>query len=542
MSTLNQFSTRAARVPQSKPVDSRQVPNSAGGYTFTLAPLDVLRRFLILGTDSGSYYASAGDLTTKNGEVIVALANGDEDTAHAALHLVTQVSTQGLAPKNDQALFALAILAASKHAAVRSEALAALPLVARTGTHLFQFVGFLKQHRGWGRGARNAIANWYVGNSAHAVAQQVLKYRNRAGYTHRDVVRLAHPKPTTPEHQALLSYIVSGNVAESAPDIVSVFERLQDPKTTKGQALTLIRENSVTWEMLPEHLSGDRDAWATLVQKGMPITALIRNLPRLTRYGVFESQALVAAVVQRITDEDVLRAGRVHPMTVLLAQTTYGSGFSVRGSSSWSPVRRIVDALDDAFYKAFRNVEPTGKRTLLALDVSGSMVSTIANTHLSARTASAAMAMITAKAEENWEVVGFTSGNLSSHGWNRRAALTPLDISPRRRLDDNVRAISGLPFGGTDCSLPMTWAAKESKEFDTFVVYTDNETWAGAVHPHIALQQYRQQSGIDARLAVVGMTATESTIADPTDKGMLDFVGFDASAPSLISAFSKGEI
>ena len=36
------------------------------------------------------------------------------------------------------------------------------------------------------------------------------------------------------------------------------------------------------------------------------------------------------------------------------------------------------------------------------------------------------------------------------------------------------------------------------------------------------------------------MTATEFSIADPTDPGMLDVVGFDAAVPSLISEFARG--
>lgn len=77
---------------------------------------------------------------------------------------------------------------------------------------------------------------------------------------------------------------------------------------------------------------------------------------------------------------------------------------------------------------------------------------------------------------------------------------------------------------------------------DTFVVYTDNETWAGGVYPTVALDQYRQKTGIGARLIVVGMTATEFTIADPTRADMLDVVGFDAAAPWVMTAFARGEV
>ncbi|WP_202863549.1 hypothetical protein [Ornithinimicrobium avium] len=100
--------------------------------------------------------------------------------------------------------------------------------------------------------------------------------------------------------------------------------------------------------------------------------------------------------------------------------------------------------------------------------------------------------------------------------------------------------MSDLAFGGTDCALPVTHAIEQGLEVDTFVVYTDNETWAGSSHPHQALRTYRERSGIPAKMIVVGMTATGCSIADPSDPGMLDVAGFDSAVPQLISDFSRG--
>jgi 60 kDa SS-A/Ro ribonucleoprotein len=105
-----------------------------------------------------------------------------------------------------------------------------------------------------------------------------------------------------------------------------------------------------------------------------------------------------------------------------------------------------------------------------------------------------------------------------------------------------LNRISGLPFSGTDCALPMLWATANKVKVDTFVVYTDNETWAGGVHPHQTLRGYRDWSGIDARLVVVGLTATDFTIADPADPGMLDIAGFGSALPALLNDFSARAI
>ena len=211
----------------------------------------------------------------------------------------------------------------------------------------------------------------------------------------------------------------------------------------------------------------------------------------------------------------------------------------------------VVSVLKKAFYTAFGNVEPAGTRVLLALDVSGSMTwgSVAGVPGLAPRDASAALALVTATTEERYEIVGFFAAR---GGFRKRGGapvhrgyvdgLTPLSLSPRQRLDDVVKTVSDLPFGGTDCALPMLYATANRREVDTFVIYTDAETWAGDIHPAQALREYRRASGIDARLVVVGMVSNGFTIADPADQGMLDVVGFDTATPQLISDYARGAL
>src|SRR5215475_4626429 len=78
-------------------------------------------------------------------------------------------------------------------------------------------------------------------------------------------------------------------------------------------------------------------------------------------------------VAAQIVDGERLRKARVHPLAVLVALKTYEQGHGARGAGMWNPVPEIVGALDAAFYAAFGNVRPSGKRMMLALDVSSSM-------------------------------------------------------------------------------------------------------------------------------------------------------------------------
>lgn len=524
---------RLRRTPQTERARPEQVRNGAGGFVFEVDDATRLHRFLTLGTEGGTYYASARDLTADNAAAVLRMARAD---GLAVVRAIVDVSTAGRAPKQNPALFALAMVASVGDDDARAAALAALPSVARTGTHLFVFARYVEQFRGWGRGLRRAVGRWYLDKPIADVAYQAVKYRGREGWTHRDLLRLAHPVTTEPDRRALFEWVVRGVQDPALPAVVTAAEAVQVADVS--EAVALVARNPLSWEMLPDRLLGEREVWEALLAKGMPQTALMRQLPRLTRLGLLQGD-LGKSVAGRLADPERLLAARVHPVNVLVAQRTYASGRSARGDGEWTPERRIVDALDAAYYAAYRTVEPTRKRLMLALDVSGSMGAGISGMPLTAREASAALALVTAATEDDVTIVGFTGRGIGR--WRQRAGLTPLSISPRQRLDDVLRTTANLPFGPTDCALPMLHALEAGLAIDTFVVYTDNETWHGEVHPFQALQRYRDATGIPARLVVVGMTSTGFSIADPTDAGMLDVAGFDSAVPGLIGDFARGQ-
>ncbi|GAB3622148.1 TROVE domain-containing protein [Mariniluteicoccus endophyticus] len=523
---LKTFTLR--RTPQTEPARADQVRNHAGGYAFALSDVQRLRRFLVLGTDAGTFYQSPLELTRENAEIVVRMAETDHATLLAT---VVEVSTSGLAPRANPALFALAVAASVGTDDERRAALAALPQVARTGTHLFLFAGYAEQFRGWGRGLRRAVAAWYTDPDVDDVAYQVAKYRQRGGWTHRDLLRLSHPVSTEPARQALFGWVTGGEVTEQVPAVV---RRLEAARTATGAELLGLVDQGLTWEMIPTGALADAAVWKTLVLRGMPMTALVRQLGRLTALGVVAPGSPAArTVVAQLADAERVRRARIHPLQALTALTTYSQGRGVRGGLTWEPVQDVVDALDGLFYAAFANVRPTGLRLRLALDVSGSMTwGTIAGSPVTPAVGTAAMALVTAATEAGAggavETVAFST------------ELVPVRISPRMRLDDVVRRLRRVGFGGTDVAAPIVDATRTGREVDAFVVYTDNETWHGNIHPYQALREYRERTGIPAKLVVVGMTSTGFTVADPDDGGMLDVVGFDASAPAVIGDFLRG--
>ena len=528
------------------PGRSDQVRNHAGGFVFDISDETRFLRFMILGTEGGTFYVNDAAQTKLEAEFVTRFARGQGERA---VELIVDVSTRGRAPKADPALLALAAVAKLGSLEARKAAWKALPLVARTGTHVFHFLAFVQEFGGWGRLTRTGIGDLYLQLPLEKLALWAVKYKARDGWTHADALRLAHPKTQDPRRNAVFKFMVDA-VLEDHAVTDEALRLLQGhilalKATGDADAAALMREYRLPIEAIPTHARGAGVYREALNTNGLTWT--LRNLGNLARVGLLVSGHwdVIEQVVSRITDERAMRKGRIHPIDVLKALLVYRAGQGVRGSGSWTVVPQVVDALDRAFILAFGAVERANKRFVLGLDVSGSMDSgVIAGVPgLTPRLGTAAMAMVTACAEARYTALAFSaaSGGYGGQWGGGESGLTPLTFSPRTRLDDAVGAMRAVPMGGTDCALPMLWATRNKVEADVFVVYTDNETWAGKVHPAVALREYRERMGIPARLIVVGMTATRFTIADPTDAGMLDVVGFDSAAPHVMTAFAKGD-
>ena len=84
----------------------------------------------------GSYYASERELTKENADVVFRCIKADGERV---VRTIVAISQEGRAPKNDPALFALALVAKHGDVDTRRYALGYLHLVARTGSHILQF-------------------------------------------------------------------------------------------------------------------------------------------------------------------------------------------------------------------------------------------------------------------------------------------------------------------------------------------------------------------------------------------------------------------
>jgi 60 kDa SS-A/Ro ribonucleoprotein len=267
----------------------------------------------------------------------------------------------------------------------------------------------------------------------------------------------------------------------------------------------------------------------------MPLEALLRNLGKLTQIGVAAEKH--REIVVRLTNQTEVLKARIHPIKVLVASKVYTNGCGDSGSLTWTPNAYIGVALTDLFRISYGAVTPTGKRIMLGIDVSGSMSTPVLGSKvLTCRDASIAMALLYIETEKNVSAVAF-SDTLTD-------LVAPSRFQLRRgmTLQQALAATNGMNFSSTDCVLPIQHAIKHNLQIDAFIVITDCETYAPNEHPQNALIRYRELTGIQAKLIVLGMTGNCFTIVDPTDRNTLNLAGFDTSTPEIASMFMRGEI
>jgi 60 kDa SS-A/Ro ribonucleoprotein len=379
------------------------------------------------------------------------------------------------------------------------------------------------------------------------IAYQMVKYRQRNGRTHRDTLRQAHPVPASKAHNDLFKWAVSENDANAAFDQgeyrvaaelrTSVMMGYELAKRAKSppEVVRLITEYGLDWEMIPTNWLTEKIIWQALIVKMKP-WAMIRNLGRMTSLGVFQDKMYTNLVVNTLTDAGIIKRERLHPIRALVGHVGYKSGHGrAHGNKqlTWRPVPEILQALEAAMYLGFDAIQPSGKRVHFAMDISGSMgMGNVCGVDgLTPMMASAVMMMATLRAETDVYVSGFTT------------KFEPVNVTRQSTLPQVIKEMERLSryMGSTDCAKPMLWSADQGRAFDAFVITTDNETWAGNVKPPEALRRYRQHFVPDARLVVVGMTATQFTIADPKDQLSLDVVGMSTDTPSIVSRFIAGE-
>lgn len=538
MSNPYEFYTSPKNTQMNEPIPGRRSEmkqNLAGGYAFKASDFVTLKRWLLTGSESNAFYQKKEEMTEANVKVLErCVVTNPEKVAEE----IAYASDFGIS--NNTPIFALVYLSKGDFASKKAFR-SLFPKVVRTGSHLYQFLSYVKQIRGMGKTIHGAVKNWLSDKSAQELEYQFLKYQNRYGWSGRDVLRAIKPIPGDELEKAVYNWVAGGSgknplMTEFPGELarINAYEAMKRGKLTENEILILINGLRLTHEMIPANIERTKNIWNALYHK-MPVGATLRNLGNLTSKDIMADIASINILEDRFSKENLKKA-RLHPLTLASALNVYRDGGATgRGRLTWRPVPRVEDILNGAIEVSFEILEPTDKHYFLCLDISSSMwgySSNVANLWMKAGDVAGIMALATAKAEPNYFAGGF------AHYF---VELPLRKTSSYRDILNHVH-LGGHRFGGTNASLAFKFATENRIKTDVFVLYTDSESWLGN-HPTQALKEYRDKINPEAKAIYVTLVpyGDRITLVDPKDTKSYDIAGFSSESVKVIQMIANGD-
>ncbi|KAF0047219.1 60 kDa SS-A/Ro ribonucleoprotein [Scophthalmus maximus] len=522
---------------------SNHAQNSTGGGGCPWEVSDKARlcRFLCYGSEDDIYTArEEGRVSTESTGALLSLLQEGRGTE--VVEEIKRFAQDARAVRLGPSFFALALCSQHSELKTRQAAFKALKEVCRSPAHLFSFIQYKKELKEdmkcgiWGRALRKAVSDWYNEQDALSLAAAVTKCKQREGWSHQDLLRLSHTKPANEAIALISKYVTKGwkevqaayADKENSEEVVKVLSYLEVVEKVKHscdetEVINLIEEHKLEREqLLTDHLKS-KQVWRALL-KEMPLQSLLRILGKMTSNKILEpGSAETRAVCDRIQSEAALKKANIHPFSLHLASENYKRCQGYQGKTKWTPDSSILIAMDSAFYKSCMNLEPVGKRFVVAVDVSSSLSSIVPGTSISTAVAAAAITMIFARTEVDTQVLVYSEG-----------ALVPCTVTADMTLAEATVELVKIPGGSTDCTLPIKWATENGKAVDVFIILTNNPLWTFTASPVESLRKHREKSGANSKLVMCGLTSIGHAIADTEDRGVLSICGFDLGALSVI--------
>lgn len=510
-----------ARLTRRYPPTATPAPTARNHENFpAYAPStrEAVAELLFLGTLGHTFYATGAEWAETTTRTLQAAVREDPEwVAQAAVAARTEGYVRA-AP-----LVALAVLLAGPPRA-QAYGRQIFDRIVRHGDDLRQFVG-LNQNRtirpGFGGRARREVARWLA---THLDEYQAIKYAGSGDrLSLRNILRLAHPTPPTPQRDAIFRWLVRGEVEQ--PDLVpqiAMLTQLEAGTVAPAEAITAGR---LPFEaVMPRIAHADRDTWAALLPHA-PYLFLLRSLIAMGRAGVWTDSAMVRQAAAILTDPERIRRARVWPHQYWQAvQMVRREG--LRGD--------LVAAVEEALDQSLMHVPQLPPRTALALDVSGSMGSTRVTKDATASVIGGLFVAALWKAQPRSLVLPFDS-----------QVLPPPLLSSRDTLGTLAAYLGRLGGGGTDLSAPVRRLMQTRRVVDIFVGLTDSEDWAAGGGWHgegflAAWQAYREQVAPEARAVLVQLAPAGTRVAPDDTPGVHYVYGWSDAVLRYVGDVASG--
>ncbi|CAG2208371.1 SSA2 [Mytilus edulis] len=480
----------------------------------------------------GSVYKVLGGLTIKeNAACLVHML--EEKRGKEILAEVEKYNDNCTPVQKDMLLFTVALCMKSKDSELKQHANKIFLLLCKTAKELFTFIQFHKKlsgdtnSRGYGRSLRRTLNEWYNRQDPMDLAILVMKESASGGWSHANVLRLAHIKGKSEGTAIILKYLVKGM-----------------------EELKKLGEQPENVQKVVDYLKTIHSIWGALVSE-MSVGEVLENFNKLASVGFLEiAHDGSKKIVEMLRSEEILQKSNIQPIDVVMALSAYEHGKA--GKVTWMRNEAVIDALNFALESTMKvnesnNTKSTNKRYLIGVRVgSNTKKSTVRGTQsLPSLVAASAIAMVTARKEDKVQLVYFA---------DKATELTLTSESSLKEISEEISkqilvsaALPPVGSGDTpkqpcDLAAPIRWATENSKKIDVFINITDSLDRTGDITPSKALMQYRKEMNMPkAKLVSCGLCNANMKTADPNDPRMIDIAGFDATVPSIINKFILDE-
>lgn len=481
--------------------------NEAGGRAYSLSTQAALARFAVTGCLSNTFYATAEDQLTKALELC---KDVDADfIARTAIH------SREKGYMKDMPALLCAVLAGRD-----LDRLAEVFLqVIDNGRMLRNFVQIIRSgvtgRKSLGSAPKRLIRQWFE----YASERQLINASIGNAPSLADIVKMVHPHPTTPQHDAFYGWLLGKPYDPAAlPEALRAYEawkanREGEVPDVPFQMLTALNLGEAEWSAI-----ADSASWQ--------MTRM--NLNTFARHGVFNDKERVKRIVSRLRSATLVRKARVFPYQLLVAYLNAGADVPAE----------IREALQDAMEISISNVPEIDGSVVVCPDVSGSMGCSV--TGWQSRGSASKVRCV--------DVAALVAASFLRR--NPRTTVLPfecdvvnLQLNPRDSVMTNATRLAGVGGGGTNCSAPLQRLNERKAHADLVIYVSDNESWMDSRPGGRGTATLRQwdifkHRNPKARLVCIDLTPNTTTQA-PDRKDILNIGGFSDNVFDLIASFAK---
>lgn len=446
------FNTRAAAMT---PADTT---NEAGGRAYTMSAKQALAQFAVTGCFNDTYYVEARDQLSQINDLLSQV----EPEYVAKLAIYSRASGY----MKDMPAFLTAYLAV-QHPKREDLLKEVFSVVVDNGKMLRNVMTFVRsdpfhwrglngldtgapRKRSFPNPLRRLIKGWFAQPANRIFYASVGNDPSMA-----DMLRMVHPKPASPEHNALFARLLGKeHDREALPSLVKEFEAFK--ANPSGDTVPKVPFQMITGiDGLPQ------DVWKGIARNAKWMMTRM-NLNTFARHGVFDDPAMVDLIAARLRDAEQIRKARQFPYQMFVAYQNAGDSvpFAVR------------DALHDALDVALSNVPAIPGNVVICPDCSGSMRDGYATGRRGSATSVVRCIDVAALIAS-----AFLRVNRSARVIPFEQQVCPIELEPRDTVMTNASKLAAIGGGGTACSAPLCLLNGQRAKVDVVIFVSDYESW-----------------------------------------------------------------